>query len=264
MRSLDRLRQAVPSLVALAVGAGSWEILARIWSVSFLPPFTTVVARLIQMIDDGLIVGSLISSLTNLIIGFVISAIVGIAVGVLMGSYRRVEVALDVYVNALLTAPSLVFAPIFFAIFGLGRESIVSVIIVYSMFIIIVNTTSAVQSVSPGLIEMARLFGASDRQVFRRVVIPAASPMIMAGLRLGVGRAVKGMINGEMFIAAVGLGRVVMDAGRRFDSASVLAVLMVVIIVAFAAVKIVQIIDARVTWWLPSTARTGGGRKPPG
>ena len=101
---------------------------------------------------------------------------------------------------------------------------------------------------------MARSFGANDRRIARRILIPSATPMLMAGLRLGMGRAVKGMINGEMFIAVVGLGRVVTQAGNRFDSASVLAVLIVIIIVALAAVKLVQLVDDRLTAWVPKTA----------
>jgi NitT/TauT family transport system permease protein len=91
--------------------------------------------------------------------------------------------------------------------------------------------------------------------MFRRIIIPAATPMIMAGIRLGAGRAVKGMINGEMFIAAVGLGALVTAAGNRFDATTVLAVLVLIIVVAFAVVRFVQYIDRRLTSWLPETQR---------
>jgi NitT/TauT family transport system permease protein len=77
----------------------------------------------------------------------------------------------------------------------------------------------------------------------------------MAGVRLAAGRAVKGMINGEMFIAVVGLGKLMIDEGRTFDAEAVLAILLVIIFVAFAAAKAVQIVDARLTSWLPSTVR---------
>jgi ABC-type nitrate/sulfonate/bicarbonate transport system permease component len=184
-----------------------------------------------------------------------VSVVVGVGVGLLMGAYRKVDQALDLYVYALLTAPSLVFAPIFFSIFGLGRASIIGVIVMYATFIIVINTATAIHPVPVALIEMGRSFCASDRQVFRRIVIPVAMPLIMAGLRLGMGRAVKGMINGEMFIAAVGLGALVMDAGRRFDAETILAVLLVIIAVAVATMKLVQLLDRRVTAWLPSNAR---------
>lgn len=255
---------AAPAASGLLIGVALWEIVARLWNVLFFPPFSAVIVRLVELTLDGRIVGSLIGSLTNLAIGFAISVVVGVTVGVLMGAYRKVEMALDVYVYAMLTAPSLVFAPIFFAIFGLGRASILGVVIMYSIFIIIINTVAAIKTVPIALLEMGRSYCASERQLFLRIILPAALPMIFAGLRLGMGRAVKGTINGEMFITAVGLGAVVISAGRRFDAAAVLAVLLVIILVALVAVKAVQLIDARLTGWLPSTARAAKTRRPGG
>ena len=128
-----------------------------------------------------------------------------------------------------------------------------------SIFIVIVNTTSAIRNVPAPLIEMGRSYCASERQLFFKIILPAATPLIMAGLRLAMGRAVKGMINGEMFIAVVGLGGVVMRAGSRFDAESVLAVLLVIIVVAFGVVWTVQAVDRRLTRWLPATQRTATG-----
>jgi NitT/TauT family transport system permease protein len=256
-----QLTKAAPSAIALLVGIAAWEIVARIWGVVFFPPFSAVLVRLGELTAEGKIVESLIGTLTNLILGFAIAAVFGIGIGMLMGAYRKVEMALDVYIYAMLTAPSLVFAPIFFAVFGLSRASILGVVIMYSIFIIIINTVSAIRSVPIGLIEMGRSYCASDRQLFLKVILPSALPMIFAGLRLGVGRAVKGTINGEMFITAVGLGAVVISAGRRFDAEAVLAVLLVIIVVALIAVKVVQLIDARMTGWLPSTARQARSRR---
>jgi NitT/TauT family transport system permease protein len=249
------LGSAGPTVLSLAFGGLVWEILGRTWNVSFFPPLSAVFVRLVELTRDGLIIDSLVQSLLNLVIGFSVSAVVGIGLGMLMGAYRKVDMALDVYVYALLTAPTLVFAPIFFALFGLSRITIVLVVVFYSVFIIIVNTAAAIRGVSPSLIEMGRSFCATDRQLFLKIILPAAMPLTMAGLRLAMGRAVKGMINGEMFIAAVGLGAVVINAGRRFDAAAVLAVLLVIVAVAMVSVKVVQLVDARLTGWLPSTAR---------
>lgn len=252
---------AAPTVIGLAAGIILWEVVARAWDVIFFPPFSAVVVRLVELTLDGKILESLAGSLTSLAIGFTISVVFGVGIGMLMGAYRKVEMALDVYVYAMLTAPSLVFAPIFFAIFGLGRASVVGVVILYSIFIIIINTVAAIRTVPIELIEMGRSYCATERQLFLKVILPAALPMIFAGLRLGMGRAVKGTINGEMFISAVGLGAVVITAGRRFDAAAVLAVLLVIIIVALVAVKAIQLIDARLTSWLPSTARASKTRR---
>jgi NitT/TauT family transport system permease protein len=102
---------------------------------------------------------------------------------------------------------------------------------------------------------MARSFGAEDLALFRRVIIPGATPLIMAGVRLGAGRAVKGMVNGEMFIATVGLGAIVSQAGDRFDAETVLAVLVLLVLVSLGLNAVIRAVDARLTAWLPQTHR---------
>jgi NitT/TauT family transport system permease protein len=246
-----------PGTVGLLIGAMVWEIVGRVAGLSFFPPLSAVLERLVELTLEGKIIGNVINSVFNLAIGFGLAALIGIPVGMAMGAYRKVEMALDVYVYALLTAPSLVFAPLFFSIFGAAntRMTVLSVIVMYTVFIVIVNTQAAIRNVPAPLVEMGRSFNATERQQFRRVIVPAALPLIMAGLRLGMGRAVKGMINGEMFVAIVGLGEVVTSAGDRFDAEGVLAVLLVIIAIAMIAVKIVQTVDEHLTSWLPSNSR---------
>jgi ABC-type nitrate/sulfonate/bicarbonate transport system permease component len=246
-----------PGTIGLIAGALAWEIIGQVANASFFPPLSAVLVRLVELTLDGQIVANLASSLLNLTIGFTFSVVFGVLIGMAMGAYRKVEMALDFYVFALLTAPTLVLAPLFFSIFGSSnpRPTIVGVIILYVIFIIIVNTTAAIRSVPAPLVEMGRAYCANERQLFRKIILPAATPLIMAGIRLGMGRGVKGMINGEMFIAIVGLGAVVKKAGIRFDSEAVLAVLILIIVVAMILTKIVQLIDQRLTGWLPSNAR---------
>jgi NitT/TauT family transport system permease protein len=253
----ETLARLGPPIIGLAIGALAWEGLGRVWAMSFFPPLSAVLIRLGELTAEGRIAENLVGSLTNLAIGYGLSVVVGVGIGMLMGAYRRVEMALDVYVYAMLTAPSLVFAPIFFAVYGFRQVqlTILSIIILYSVWIIIVNTTAAIRMVPVPLVEMGRSMCANERQLFFKIILPAATPMIFAGLRLAMGRAVKGMINGEMFIIAIGLGGVVISAGRRFDAAAVLAVLLVIIVVALVMVKLVQLVDAQMTSWLPSTAR---------
>ena len=244
-----------PAVVSFVVLVAGWEILGQVWKVQFFPPLSAVLAKLGSLLTSGAITGALENSLVNLVIGFSFSLVVGLGLGFLMGVFRRVNAALDIYVYALLTAPSLVFAPIFFAIWGLGREPVIAIVVMYSMFIMIINTQAAVANVPVPLIEMGRSFNAPRLQMWRRIIIPSALPLILAGVRLGAGRAVKGMLNGEMFIAIVGLGRLVMDGSRAFDASLVLAVLIVVVVIAFGVVFVVQQIDNYLTRWLPKTTR---------
>lgn len=247
---------AWPTLLAFVVLVVGWEALGQALSANgslFFPPLSRVLQKLYEVRSE--IIDALGTSLVNLVVGFAISLLIGIGLGLLMGAFRKVDAALDIYVNALLTAPSLVFAPVFFAIWGLGRGPIIAVIVMYSAWIMVVNTVTAVRTVSVELLEMGEVFGAPRWKQWIRIVLPSATPLIMAGVRLGIGRAVKGMLNGEMFIAIVGLGRLVEDGSRSFDSSLVLAVLIVIILVAFLAVWVVQAIDSYLTRWLPKTSR---------
>ena len=242
-------RGAWMELAALLGGVLLWEALGWALAMPWLPPFSKVVEALNQFVQSGVILGNVGTSLRGLAIGFGVSLVAGIFIGALMGRYRRVEKALDVYVNALLISPAMIFAPIFFAIFGLSDAVRIAVIIMYSVFVIIVNTATAIRTVDPALVEMASSFGANERQIFLRILLPASLPLVFAGIRLGIGRAVKGMINGEMLIAMVGLGALAQRYGSQFEASKVFAIALVVLIIALASNWVVQIVENRLTRW---------------
>lgn len=249
--SLSRpLRSNSIEVLALVSGAAFWEMLGWLLALPWLPPFSRVVASLIQFVQSGVILANVAVSLQGLAIGFSISLVVGLVVGALMGRYRRVEQALDIYVYALFISPSLIFAPIFFAIFGLSDAVRIAVIVVYSLFVIIINTSTAIRTVDPALVEMAHSFGSSEPQIFLRILLPASLPLVFAGIRLGMGRAVKGMINGEMFIAMVGLGALAQRYGSQFEASKVFAIAMVVLIIALVCNWIVQTLENSLTQWV--------------
>ena len=243
------IRDGWIELAALLGGVVVWETLGWTLGMPWLPPFSRVVEALNEFMQSGVILGNVGASLRGLAIGFGISLVVGLFIGALMGRYRRVEKALDVYVNALLISPAMIFAPIFFAIFGLSDSVRIAVIIMYSVFVIIVNTATAVRTVDPALVEMASSFGASERKIFLRILLPASLPLVFAGIRLGMGRAVKGMINGEMLIAMVGLGALAQRYGSQFEASKVFAIALVVLIIALASNWVVQIVENRMTRW---------------
>jgi len=242
-------RHNAPEVLALLAGAALWELLGWSLRLQWLPPFSKVMEALAQFVGSGVILANLGSSLRGLVIGFSLSLILGLVLGLLMGRYRYIEKAFDVYVHALFVCPSIVFAPIFFAIFGLSDAARVAIIVVYSMFVIVINTATAIRRVDPSLVEMARAFGCRERQIFTRILLPASLPLVFAGIRLGMGRAVKGMINGEMLIAFVGLGALAQRYGAQFDAAKVFAIAMVVLIIGLVSNALVQMLENRLTRW---------------
>ncbi|HEX7588220.1 MAG TPA: ABC transporter permease [Anaerolineae bacterium] len=238
------------TIFSFGFGIAAWEIAGRVWHISFLPPFSNVIGAAVGLIASGQILGNLATSLLGLLVGYTLAAFSGVGLGVLMGRYRKIEHLFDIYINAFLAAPKIAFIPVLFAFFGVSRSVQVAVVFMSAFFIIVINTMSAIRSVDATYIEMARSFGAREHQLFWRVLIPGAVPLTMAGLRLGMGRAVKGMINGEMFIAVFGLGGLLRTYGSRFDAEKVFAILLVVIAVALACSAVVEAVEQRLTYWM--------------
>ncbi|KPL21726.1 MAG: hypothetical protein AMJ93_08930 [Anaerolineae bacterium SM23_84] len=236
-------------LFALLIGGVVWEIAGQTLHYSFLPPLSNVLRAALGLLASGQILGYVAASLVSLVIGYGLAASGGILLGLLMGRYRTVEYVIEPYVGALLTAPKLVFVPILYAFLGIGRGIQVAVVFLSAFFIIVINTMAGIRSVDASWIEMARAFGAKERQLFWKVLLPGALPLIMAGLRLGMGRAVKGMIRGEMYIALFGMGALLRKYGSRFDSESVFAILLVVVALALVCSYAVQLVERRLTGW---------------
>ena len=132
----------------------------------------------------------------------------------------------------MLAAPNLVFVPILAALLGVGRPTQVAVVFLYAFFPVTATTAAAIRLADSALVEMARAFGAGGRQLFWKVLVPGSTPMILTGLRIGMVRAVKGMITGEMLVAVSGLGALARIYGSRFDAERALAVLLVIVAVA--------------------------------
>ena len=245
---------ARPELLALLLGGCAWELVGRLWQIPFLPPLSSVLRAAAEMIISGQILGYLATSIGGLFLGYGLAVVAGVSLGLLMGRFRRVEYALDLYINALLATPKIVLVPVLFALFGVSRSVQVAIVFLSAFFIIVINTMSAIRTVDASYLEMARSFGASERQIFSKVLLPGSLPLTMAGLRLGMGRAVKGMIKGEMFIVVFGLGGLLRTYMGRFDAERVFAILLVVVSVALVCSSLVQSLERRVTLWMETRA----------
>ncbi len=245
----ERMSAAKATLSSLCVGVAAWELAGRLAGWQFLPPFSRVLRALAAMIADGQIVTHLVASLLSLLVGYGMAVVLGLTLGVLMGRYSVVEYVLDPYIVAFLAAPKIALVPVIYAIFGLSRIVQVAVIFLSAFFVIVFTAMRGVQTVDPTYVEMAGAFGAKERQVFWKVLLPGALPLVMAGLRLGVGNAVKGMVTGEMFITLFGLGALLRTYGGRFDAEKVFAILLVVVGVGLVCSAIIQGVERRLTRW---------------
>jgi NitT/TauT family transport system permease protein len=208
-----------------------------------------VISAWTELLVSGQLVATLAVSLQALVLGFCLSVVFGIPLGLLMGRYRRLESFLDLYMTALLTVPMISFIPFLVIAFGLGLHSRVWIVFLFAFVIIAINTTAGVRNVDPTLTEMARSFGARESELFIKVILPAAMPMIMAGLRLGMARAVLGMVTSEMILAVVGFGAMLMTLGASYNSPALFATILTIVLLAVGLLALIQYFDRRLIPW---------------
>lgn len=236
---------AAPLLAGLAV----WEGAGWMFGFRFLPPFSRVLATAGAMIAGGEVLAPLGASLLSLAAGYLPAAALGVTLGVLMGRSRGLEFVLSPYLNAFMATPRIALVPILYIVLGLNRGVQAVAVFLGAFFVIVWSTMRGVRSADPEQVEMARAFGATERQVMGKILLPSALPLTLAGLRLGIGQAIRAMIAAEMFIAVFGLGALLRTYGGRFDAERLLAVLLVVVAVALLCAIAAARFDRRLTSW---------------
>jgi NitT/TauT family transport system permease protein len=236
-------------LISLLTLGAIWEVAGRSGNAHLLPPVSRVVTAWIELFVSGELFRALSVSFQALTLGFLFSVLLGVPLGLFMGRYRRIESFLEIYMTALLAVPMISFIPFLVIAFGLGLHSRIWIVFLFAFVIIAINTAAGVRNVDPTYTEMARSFGARETELFVKVILPAALPMIMAGIRLGMGRAVLGMVTGEMILAVVGFGAMLMTFSASFNSSALFATLLTIVLLAVALLALIQYLDRRLTPW---------------
>jgi NitT/TauT family transport system permease protein len=184
-----------------------------------------------------------------LLVGFGLSLFTGIPLGRAGGRYRGLEGLLDPYITILLTVPIAGFIPLLLISLGIGLEARVAVVYMFAIVVLIANCRVGVRQVDPSLIEMARSFGASELQIWRRILLPGSVPAVMAGVRVSLGHAITGMVVVELLLVALGIGRRILQLQSEFNAAGVYASIVVVVLQAVLLISIAEWIGRRAAPW---------------
>jgi len=192
-----------------------WEVFGRQVNPLFLSYPSAIAVASLQLLKTGELQRQAIGSLEVFAVGLSASLVLGILIGLLMGRYRLAEYLLDPYVYALDATPRVALIPLLLLWFGLGTSSKVAIVFLSGLFPVLMNTFSGVRTVSAHLVDVGRAYGAGEGKLFTKIIVPAALPFIMAGIRLAVGRALIGIITAEMFTAVTGMGALLV----RYSSA---------------------------------------------
>jgi len=218
----------------------AWEVVGRHTSPLFLSYPTAVITAGAAMAASGELIGALRSSLQTLLAGYTIATVLGVVMGLLIGRYRVVDAATDWLVNALYATPLVAIIPLVILWLGLGDAAKLFVVTILAVFPVLINTAAGVRHVPRALIDVGTAFAANERQVFLKIILPSAVPYMMTGLRLGIGRAIIGMVVAEFFTAITGLGALIVKYGNRYDTASMFVPILVLMLLGILLTALVR------------------------
>src|SRR5688500_17916559 len=197
----------VPMAFSLLVWFAVWEVVGRLELVSLLPPFSEVLRALPEVVGSDTFADAAWITLQAFLIGMGLSFSIGIGVGIPMGTSRAVGSLMGMWVNIFESSPLTAIVTAIMALLGFGLETMVDTVFLFSVWVIALDTQVGVERVNPSLVEMGRSFGASKRALYLQIVLRAALPELLAGIRLGVIRGLKGDVIGQLLIAVLGVDR---------------------------------------------------------
>jgi NitT/TauT family transport system permease protein len=205
--------------LSVITGLLLWELVSRyiVDNALFLAGPTQIFTAIVQLVHSGELWHHMAVSSIEFIVGYGIASVLGITCGLAMASSETMKKILQPWISGLYATPTIALAPLFILWMGIGIWSKVMVVIFLVLFPVTINTEAGLRTTSPRLIEMLRSFGATSRQIFFKVSLPSATPFILAGLKLGIGRGLIAVVVAELFGSRAGLGRLISEAADSFN-----------------------------------------------
>lgn len=239
-------------LLTLVIFATVWEVAARSVESLLIPTFFETVQAFAGLAVDPRLWEALFISNQALVVGFAIALVLGIPLGLAIGRFSTLERVTNVFLNILLVSPMAAIIPLLIMSVGIGFASRVILIVLFAVLVMIINARTGVRQVDPKLIEMARSFGASELQIWRRILLPGAMPAIMSGIRISIGRAVEGMVIVELLMVSVGIGGLILNFRGRFRGDQLYATIIFVVIEALVLLEIARWFERRAQRSMPA------------
>jgi len=235
--------------LSVAVFFVIWEYYGRRMDPIFMAPPSAIFNATLELIQSGALRKALVESLWPFAVGMTLTVIFGIAIGIAIAQWRIVEYILDPFINALYAIPRIALVPLIILWAGLEFTGKVTILVSVAVFPIIVNTYAGIRDVRGSMLEIGRAYGATDTQIFFKIVIPAAIPFIMAGVRLSVGLAIIGIIVAEFFTAISGLGGMIVEYANVFATAKLFVPIIVIALVGVVLTELVMWMERRMSTW---------------
>ena len=231
-----------------------WELVGNVLQIinpMFMSAPSLILKAGIDMFSSGEIYNDLYVSGTELFWGFALSALVAIPFGIMVGWYKRMSYIFDPFINAMNATPRVALLPLVIIWLGIGILSKVGIIFLGAVFPILINVRDGVKTTPFNLLTAARSFGASEWTLFKTVVLPSTIPFILTGLRLGLGRAIVGVMVGELYAATAGIGFMITVAGATFQTDKVFVGVLIFALTGMMGMEMLTRIERRFDKWRP-------------
>jgi NitT/TauT family transport system permease protein len=249
-------RERKEKLWALGLPVITFLAFAAVWQLStihseslLIPTFTDTMTGFCRLLSKRDLWIALYESDQALVLGYVISIAIGVPLGLAMARAKWFETVAEPYTHMLLAMPTAPLIPLIMMSLGLGLASRVLIVVLFTFIYITINTRAGVRNVDPALLDMAKSFGATEIQIWRRILIPGAVPAILTGLRIGLGRAINGMVAAELLLIASGVGNLLLEFRAALDGGMLFATVFAVSLQAVLLLVLMGAIEHRMAPW---------------
>jgi NitT/TauT family transport system permease protein len=240
--------------ISVALFLVLWELVGNTFQLinpMFMSAPSLIWKAAAQLFGSGEIWNDLRVSGTELLGGYLLAVFFAIPFGIMTGWYKKMSAIFDPFINAMNATPRVALLPLVIIWLGIGILSKVGIIFLGAVFPMLINTRDGVKTTPLSLLNAARSFGASEWMVFKTVVLPSTVPFILTGLRLGVGRAIVGVMVGELYAATAGIGFMITVAGATFQTDKVFVGVFIFALSGMISMELLTRIERRFDKWRP-------------
>ena len=239
---------------AVIIFLGIWELVGNVLQLinpMFMSAPSLIAKAGFQLFASGEIFQDLYISGIELFWGYFLSVAVAVPFGIAIGWYKKIAYIFDPFVNAMNATPRVALLPLVIIWLGIGILSKVGIIFLGAVFPILINTRDGVKTTPVNLLTAARSFGASEWMLFKTVVLPSTIPFIITGLRMGLGRAIVGVMVGELYATTAGIGFMITVTGATFQTDKVFVGVLVFALTGMIGTELISRVEKRFDKWRP-------------
>lgn len=256
-RRFENHQALISGCISFAVLLSAWQIAVDLGllKVFFVSSPMLVAAEFWRQLTNGEVAANLAVTLSELVCGLGLAFVVGTGLGVFASWSRTLEYVLEPFIWLGYTSPTIAFYPLFVVWLGLGTPTVIAIAFIFAVTPLYANTLSGIKNADQDLLRAARSFGARRRDLFLKVVLPGSVPIMVAGLRLAVGRALTGVVAAELFGATAGLGFSIAYYGQKLKTTEMMVSLVLTIVLGVILTQLLNLLESATDSWRPGPGR---------